>query len=370
VGSLADEDLAYCPQNMWTKSAAWRVAYLSLRPTAQQDIWFRRAAISPNLQALRWHGVSSASATRVSDPGCHHVAVGRKAVTCRSTSPATSVFGAQRKQLVPAAWQGRICGWKTQADLAGRAAGLRGVLSSASHHMDDDGEEAKPLTREQKRIIFIQAAVPMIGFGFMDNMVMIFMGDLIDSTLGVTFGLSTLTAAGFGQIFSDVSGVCFGGTVEALFNKLGLPSAKLSGAQMCMRSTKLVTTLGACIGVIIGCLLGMSTLLFTHDDSTGDAKHDAEFAKMLESEDHVEIKKYMSKLRQELEMAENVIHEAEKTIVVLSPAAKTESQRQAAESSLTMVKVRRTMSNSVPPPHEIETDKALKMLNDQKRGSS
>ena len=38
------------------------------------------------------------------------------------------------------------------------------------------------------------------GFGFMDNVVMITMGDLIDSTLGVTFGLSTLTAAGFGQV--------------------------------------------------------------------------------------------------------------------------------------------------------------------------
>lgn len=33
------------------------------------------------------------------------------------------------------------------------------------------------------------------------------MGDIIDNSLGVTFGLSTLTAAGIGQIFSDVSGV-------------------------------------------------------------------------------------------------------------------------------------------------------------------
>lgn len=35
-------------------------------------------------------------------------------------------------------------------------------------------------------------------------------------SLSVTFGLSTLSAAAFGQIFSDVSGVCFGGTVEAI----------------------------------------------------------------------------------------------------------------------------------------------------------
>jgi hypothetical protein len=32
------------------------------------------------------------------------------------------------------------------------------------------------LTAEQKKILFISAAVPMVGFGFMDNMVMITMG--------------------------------------------------------------------------------------------------------------------------------------------------------------------------------------------------
>jgi hypothetical protein len=40
----------------------------------------------------------------------------------------------------------------------------------------------------------------MIGFGLMDNLVMIQAGDLIDSTIGVTLGLSTLTAAAFGQV--------------------------------------------------------------------------------------------------------------------------------------------------------------------------
>ena len=39
-----------------------------------------------------------------------------------------------------------------------------------------------------------QCAVPMVGFGFMDNIIMIQVGDLIDSTLGVTFGLATITA--------------------------------------------------------------------------------------------------------------------------------------------------------------------------------
>ena len=75
---------------------------------------------------------------------------------------------------------------------------------------------------EQLRIIFVHSAVPMIGFGFMDNMVMIQAGDMIDNTIGVRFGLATLAAAACGQIFSDVSGVAFGGVVEDACARAGL----------------------------------------------------------------------------------------------------------------------------------------------------
>ena len=70
----------------------------------------------------------------------------------------------------------------------------------------------------------------MIGFGFMDNLVMIQAGDLIDSTFGVTFGLSTLTAAAYGQVVSDVSGTLFGNTMDALADRVGLPQAGLTKA--------------------------------------------------------------------------------------------------------------------------------------------
>lgn len=41
-------------------------------------------------------------------------------------------------------------------------------------------------------------------------------GDFIDNTIGIALGLSTITAAAFGQCCSDVSGVVFGGYVEFL----------------------------------------------------------------------------------------------------------------------------------------------------------
>jgi hypothetical protein len=53
--------------------------------------------------------------------------------------------------------------------------------------------------------LFIASSIPMIGFGFMDNFVMIQAGHYIDSTLGVTLGLATLTAAAAGTLFASTS---------------------------------------------------------------------------------------------------------------------------------------------------------------------
>mmetsp|Transcript_16793 Transcript_16793/g.31820 ORF Transcript_16793/g.31820 Transcript_16793/m.31820 type:complete len:352 (+) Transcript_16793:78-1133(+) len=102
----------------------------------------------------------------------------------------------------------------------------------------------------------------MIGFGFMDNMVMIQAGDFIDNHIGVSFGLTTLTAAALGQVCSDVSGVCFGGVIESLAAKLGLPSSTLTNEQLSSKRMKLYSTGCAAIGVVIGCILGMISLLF------------------------------------------------------------------------------------------------------------
>lgn len=104
--------------------------------------------------------------------------------------------------------------------------------------------------------------VPFVGFGFMDNLVMIQAGDLIDATIGVKFGLSTLTAAAIGQIFSDVSGVCFGGTMESFALKLGLETPLLTSSQRSLTICRMTRNAGAAFGVTIGCLLGMSSLLF------------------------------------------------------------------------------------------------------------
>ena len=52
----------------------------------------------------------------------------------------------------------------------------------------------------------ISSCIAVIGFGFMDNLVMITAGEAIDQTFGVALGISTMTAAGFGQCFIQIVG--------------------------------------------------------------------------------------------------------------------------------------------------------------------
>jgi len=123
----------------------------------------------------------------------------------------------------------------------------------------------------------------MVGFGFMDNIIMIQAGDFIDSTLGVTFGFSTLTAAAFGNICSDTSGCLFGGIVESASEKLRLPGPKFTAAQASMRIVRVWGTGGAVVGVICGCLLGMTQLFVLDLEKSERLKKAAELDKIFES---------------------------------------------------------------------------------------
>lgn len=112
---------------------------------------------------------------------------------------------------------------------------------------------------------------------------MITAGEAIDSTFGVALGISTLTAAGFGQCCSDVAGITCGGVVDATVSKLQLPKHGLSQEQLDLKSSRIYSTVGACIGVVTGCLLGMSVLLFMDTDRAERARKAKELQSIFES---------------------------------------------------------------------------------------
>lgn len=122
----------------------------------------------------------------------------------------------------------------------------------------------------------------MIGFGFMDNLVMISAGEAIDQTFGVAFGISTMTAAGFGQCFSDVAGNLSGGFVDAACARLNLPRHGLTEAQLGLKISRIYSTVGGCVGVVTGCLIGMSCLMFMDTDAADRAKRAKELQSVFE----------------------------------------------------------------------------------------
>jgi hypothetical protein len=141
--------------------------------------------------------------------------------------------------------------------------GTRSELAKAiEYEILDQPTEIMPPSLSQLKLVFMEAAVPFIGFGFMDNAVMICVGDYIDATAGLVFGISTMAAAGIGNTVSDATGVFLGSTIESVSLKMGMPTAKLSRAQRGLKETKLAQYSGNLVGVIVGCIIGMVPLLF------------------------------------------------------------------------------------------------------------
>ncbi|XP_056378693.1 transmembrane protein 65 [Hyla sarda] len=126
--------------------------------------------------------------------------------------------------------------------------------------------EAAPPSTTQLRHVFVHNALPFIGFGFLDNAIMIAAGTQIEFHIGALLGISTMAAAALGNLVSDIAGLGLAGYVEAISSRLGLPIPDLTPKQADMWQTRVSAHMGKAIGVAIGCLLGMFPLLFFNWD--------------------------------------------------------------------------------------------------------
>uniref|UniRef100_A0A3B3Z694 Transmembrane protein 65 n=1 Tax=Periophthalmus magnuspinnatus TaxID=409849 RepID=A0A3B3Z694_9GOBI len=119
--------------------------------------------------------------------------------------------------------------------------------------------ELSPPTSAQMRYILLHNGIPFVGFGFLDNAIMI-------AAVCLSLGLS----AALGNLVSDLAGLGLAGYVEALVSRLGLQGPDLTPKQADMWQTRLSAHLGKAIGVCIGCILGMFPLLFLSEDDEDD----------------------------------------------------------------------------------------------------
>lgn len=112
------------------------------------------------------------------------------------------------------------------------------------------------------RALGIAEAFPYIGFGFLDNLIMILAGDYIDLTIGVTFNISTMAAAGLGNALSDGAGLGLAYYVERVVHVFGVRKPNLTSRQKKMPRTRRAVQFARACGLIFGCIIGMFPLLF------------------------------------------------------------------------------------------------------------
>jgi len=155
----------------------------------------------------------------------------------------------------------------SQGNAPGGNGGNSDHKSSSSNEAPNDRSSESPSnitppTTKQLWQLFLLSAVPFIGFGFADNFIMIVAGDAIDNSIGLRMGLSTLAAAGIGNLISDVCGIGLGEFVESWSASLGLKDPRLTPEQAALRKSRWVKSLACILGISIGCILGMIPLLF------------------------------------------------------------------------------------------------------------
>jgi hypothetical protein len=152
---------------------------------------------------------------------------------------------------------------RTRSELAAFVAERRfGHSLEANHSGGSAHNPPPPLSWRGLALLGLARAVPFIGFGIMDNAVMILAGERIDSTIGITFHVSTMAAAGVGNAVSDVVGVGVGNMVEQMADKLGMPEHGLTHEQQHSREGNLAATIGSAAGCFLGCIIGLFPLLF------------------------------------------------------------------------------------------------------------
>lgn len=153
---------------------------------------------------------------------------------------------------------------------------LEQALNDLKQELDLENEEVgevKPTSR-QLWLMALNNSIPFVGFGFLDNAIMIAAGEYIDLTVGATLGITTMAAAGIGNMISDVFGIGLAGYVEVLASRLGIPEANLSAAQLNMKSTRIASYGGRAAGIIIGCFIGMFPLLLIEDHKEKDGEQE------------------------------------------------------------------------------------------------
>lgn len=122
-------------------------------------------------------------------------------------------------------------------------------------------------------LIAVEAGLPFVGFGFLDNATMILIGDAIDGTLGFYLNCSVLASAAMGNVCSGALSMQIHGIIEKALQRFNFDIPVLTEEQMKNRRVILAGHIGGTIGIMVGLILGMTPLLFLEGDTSEKADY-------------------------------------------------------------------------------------------------
>lgn len=153
----------------------------------------------------------------------------------------------------------------------------RALLMQALKQKEDTNiaildETTPPPSWDDLNKLAIHQSLPFIGFGFLDNLIMIVAGEYIDASIGASLAISTMAAAALGNTISDMFGVGSAWYVEHWAAKLGINPPNLTLEQLELPMSRIAANGGRAIGVAFGCIIGMFPLLFYTGEEEKETK--------------------------------------------------------------------------------------------------
>ncbi|KAG5490858.1 hypothetical protein JKF63_00980 [Porcisia hertigi] len=156
---------------------------------------------------------------------------------------------------------------KKRATEAKQITNPEGSISAAVSPASSTASVSKAVPLVALCTIALEAGLPFVGFGFLDNATMILAGDIIDGSLGFYLNCSVLASAAMGNVCSGMLGMQVHWLIDKAVQKLNFNTPVLTEAQMKDRRVFLAGHLGGTFGIMLGLLLGMLPLLFLDNDT-------------------------------------------------------------------------------------------------------
>ncbi|GLI68908.1 hypothetical protein VaNZ11_013459 [Volvox africanus] len=170
----------------------------------------------------------------------------------------------ETQQIDDAYWEELFQAHDVKGDSPGALSRAEFQAAMLAHTSLIENRNKAPPSSAALKMVFLASAIPFIGFGFLDNAIMLVAGEEIDDLFGARLGLSTLASAGLGNAVADVIGVGAAKYIEQLVRMMPfVKEPKLSKTQQAMPRAQRAKLAGAMTGVLIGCTLGLTPLFIS-----------------------------------------------------------------------------------------------------------